>query len=162
MLARAEKQWSEIHPDLPVADATLLGGLIGVAANLDAIGVSVLKQYGLGQSEHDVLACARRQTPPYIATPGLLLEEVRITSGALTTCINRLHDKKLLKRVHADNDQRSKPIALTAKGKALIDDVTAHRFELARTLLSAFSEQEKATLKAMLMKLGQITTDVPN
>nr|WP_246601196.1 MarR family transcriptional regulator [Alteromonas antoniana] len=115
----------------------------------------------MGQSEHDVLACARRQEVPHIATPGLLLEEVRITSGALTTCINRLIDKKLVKRVHADNDQRSKPVALTAKGKLLIDDVTAHRFELARTLLSDFSEQEKATLKRMLFKLGQVSIKEP-
>ncbi|WP_218311516.1 MarR family winged helix-turn-helix transcriptional regulator [Alteromonas antoniana] len=144
-----------------MADATLLGGLIGVASNFDAIGVAALKQFGLGQSEHDVLACARRQEVPHIATPGLLLEEVRITSGALTTCINRLIDKKLVKRVHADNDQRSKPVALTAKGKLLIDDVTAHRFELARTLLSDFSEQEKATLKRMLFKLGQVSIKEP-
>lgn len=140
-----------------MADATLLGGIIGVASNLDAIGVSALKKFGLGQSEHDVLACARRQGEPFIATPGRLLEEVRITSGALTTCVNRLIDKKLVKRVHADNDQRSKPIALTPKGRALIDDVTTHRFTLAESLLSAFSEEEKATLKAMLIKLGQST-----
>lgn len=157
LLAQAEKQWLQIRPDLPVADATLLGSIIGVASNLDAIGIEALKQFGLRQSEHDVLACARRQGAPYIATPGQLLEEVRITSGALTTCINRLIDKKLVKRVHADNDQRSKPITLTSKGKSLIDEVTTHRFELAQSLLSAFSENEKAALKSMLTTLGKIT-----
>ncbi|MCC2616788.1 MarR family transcriptional regulator [Aestuariibacter halophilus] len=138
-----------------MADATLLGGIIGVAANLDAIGLKALKSFGLGQSEHDVLACARRQGTPYVVTPARLLEEVRITSGALTSCINRLIKKKLVKRVQADNDQRSKPIVLTSKGKTLIDDITTHRFTLAQSLLSGFSDAEKAALKSMLLKLGQ-------
>ena len=71
LLEKVLTQWQEIHPNLPVSDAGLIGCLIGVAANLDDIGIKELKTFGIGQTEHDVLACARRQGSPYRATPGL-------------------------------------------------------------------------------------------
>ncbi|NVJ69623.1 MAG: MarR family transcriptional regulator [Alphaproteobacteria bacterium] len=136
-----------------MADAALLGCLIGVAANMDAVGLVELKKHGLTQTEHDVLACARRQTPSFIATPGKLLEEVRITSGALSICINRLLERGLVRRVSSEEDQRSKPIQLTGSGIALIDEVTEYRFNLAGTIVKVLSATEKSTLKSLLLKL---------
>lgn len=86
-----------------------------------------LKPFNLCQTEHDVLACARRQGPPFQVTPSLLLEEVRITSGALTTCLNRLIKSALIRRVPCQTDLRAKPVALTATGLALIDELTRQR-----------------------------------
>lgn len=117
--------------------------------------MQALKTYKLTQSEHDVLACARRQGEPFIATPGLLLDEVRITSGALTTCINRLIKRELLKRVASQGDQRSKPVQLTDKGVQLIDNVTEYRFKLAEDVLDVLSFGEKQMLEYLLDKINQ-------
>lgn len=124
------------------------------------MGEAALKKFGLGQSEHDVLACARRQASPYVATPSLLLEEVRITSGALTTCVNRLISKGLVIRTRSLSDTRSKPVQLTEKGQVLIDQVTEFRFGLARTILQSFSAQDKVLLRELLLKVqGALPTD---
>lgn len=131
LLARVTKQWQTQRPDLPVQEAALIGCLLGVAANLEDMGGDALKAAGLSQREHDVMACLRRQGEPYQATPGLLLEEVRITSGALTLCCDRLIKRGLLTRSHVAADKRSRLLALTEDGKALIDDITTQRFQLA-------------------------------
>lgn len=155
LLARAEQQWLTIFPQLPVADAALIGLLIGVGANADRIGVKQLKPFALQQTEHDVLACARRQAPPYQVTPSQLLEEVRITSGALTTCLNRLIDKGLLTRVSSQQDLRSKPVQLTSKGCQLIETLTQARFQMAGQLMAALGADEKAQLQQLLLKFQQ-------
>ena len=155
LLQRAAMQWKAIHPKLPVEDAALVGLLIGVGANADTLGVQQLKPFGLCQTEHDVLACARRQGAPYQVTPALLLEEVRITSGALTTCLNRLIEKSLISRIPSQTDLRSKPVQLTEQGLALIDQLTKARFGLAAQVLQGFSMDEKAQLKSLLAKLQQ-------
>lgn len=155
LLQRAATQWKAIHPKLPVDDAALMGLLIGVGANADVLGVQQLKPFALCQTEHDVLACARRQGPPYQVTPALLLEEVRITSGALTTCLNRLIEKSLISRVPSQTDLRSKPVQLTEHGVALIDQLTKARFQLAAQVLAGFSAEEKTQLKSLLAKVQQ-------
>ncbi len=155
LLQRATTQWKAIHPELPVEDAGLIGLLIGVGANSDALGMLHLKPFSLCQTEHDVLACARRQGAPYQVSPTLLLEEVRITSGALTTCINRLIGKSLISRVPSQTDLRSKPVQLTEQGLALIDKLTSVRFQLAAQVLANFSAEEKIQLESLLAKLQQ-------
>lgn len=157
LLQRAEQEWRNVYPNLPVADAALIGLLIGVGTNADEVGLELLKPFDLRQTEHDVLACARRQPLPHIVTPSKLLEEVRITSGALTTCLNRLIQRGLISRLASEKDQRSKPIQLTEKGKMLIETITDARFTLAGELMSEFSQSEKALLKKLLLKFqGQL------
>jgi len=151
-LQRAEQEWRNAYPDLPVADAALIGLLIGIGTNADEVGLSLLKPFGLRQTEHDVLACARRQSAPHVVTPSKLLEEVRITSGALTTCLNRLIQRGLIIRLASENDQRSKPIQLTEKGMTLIESITEARFKLAGKIMSEFSQDEKVMLKKLLLK----------
>lgn len=159
VLAKTPQQWRRERPDLPVDDAALIGLMVGVAANYADYGLQLLKSVKLTQAEHDVMACLRRQGVPYTGTPSLLLEEVKITSGALTTCVNRLIARGYLKRKHNHEDARSRLLELTAEGKAIIDDVTAHRFKQSATLLDEFSQQEKDNLKKLLMQLQNSLAD---
>lgn len=155
LLRKAKKQWQVERPDLPVDDASLVGMFLGMASNLAEIGKNKLSEYELGQTEHDVLACLRRQGKPFATTPNKLLQEVRITSGALTTCVNRLIARKLVIRVQDKQDQRSKPIVLTERGKSLIDEVTEVRFKLAAQIMRNFSLEEKQSLEQLLIKFSR-------
>ncbi len=153
LLARAEKQWQEQRPDLPVHEATLIGRFLGVAANVSDIGADALKAYQISQAEHDVMACMRRQGEPFELLPSLLLDEVRITSGALTTLLNRLIARGYCERMESKSDKRAKPIRLNSEGVELIDKITSHRFSLAANLLAAFSETDKVALNSLLVLL---------
>ncbi|RUO48141.1 MarR family transcriptional regulator [Pseudidiomarina aquimaris] len=153
LLARVTEQWQAQRPDLPVAEAGLIGCILGVAANLEDLGGVALKEAGLSQREHDVLACLRRQGEPFQGTPSLLLEEVRITSGALTLCCDRLIQRGLLTRTHAQDDKRSRVLALTAQGKALIDEITTTRFQLAEQIMAGLSPNEQKQLQELLLKV---------
>ncbi|MDC8831994.1 MarR family transcriptional regulator [Alteromonas gilva] len=129
--------------------------MIGIGANADEVGMRVLRKFKLTQTEHDVLACARRQGAPHIVTPSLLLEEVRITSGALTTCLNRLTARALVTRPSNTRDLRVKPVQLTSEGLELIEQITQLRFKMAGEVLAHFSPQKKQQLKQLLLDFNE-------
>ena len=158
LLLQAKRQWQQQRPDLPVAAASLVGAFIGIASNYEAYGKSLLKPFELLQNEHDVMACMRRQGAPYRRTPNQLLQEVRLTSGALSTCLRRLEQRQLIEPAeHGIDDKRSKPVQLTAKGLQLIDAVTTARFNQAEALLAGIEPAEREQFNALLMKLqGQL------
>lgn len=153
LLAQAKRQWQQQRPDLPVAAASLVGAFIGIASNYEAYGKSLLKPFDLLQNEHDVMACMRRQGAPYQRTPNQLLQEVRLTSGALSTCLRRLEQRGLIQAAEETDDKRSKPVQLTAKGLQLIDAVTTARFNQAEALLQSVTPAEREQFSALLVKL---------
>lgn len=152
-LLSMEQEWKLQRPDLPVEDAALIGLLTGTGLKLVGIGEHALKEFDLITSEHDLLACLRRKGKPYAATPKQLLDEMIITSGALTTLANRMIKRGLIIRSNDINDRRSKQIALTTKGKQIIDDITTSRYLLCEAILQDFSTNQKTQLKSLLLQL---------
>ena len=152
-LLSMEQEGKQQRPDLPVADAALIGLLTGAGLKLVGIGEQALKEFDLITSEHDLLACLRRKGKPYAATPKQLLDEMIITSGALTALANRMIKRGLVIRSSDINDRRSKLIALTTKGKQLIDDITTQRYHLCEVILQNFSAKDKTQLKSLLLRL---------
>lgn len=140
------EQWLQQRPELPVFEAGLVGVLLRVGKRLEQIGLESLKPFQLGWSEHDLLAALRRRGSPYAATPGELLDELFITSGALTACTNRLIDRGLVFRAKSKKDSRSRIIALTTDGFHFIDKVTTERFRLCEELMSVYSAEDKSKL----------------
>ncbi|RTE86622.1 MULTISPECIES: MarR family winged helix-turn-helix transcriptional regulator [Gammaproteobacteria] len=145
-------EWRREKPDLPVEDAALLGVLIGVVRRIERTGQTALKKYQLLNNEHDLLACLRRKGQPYAAIANDILSEILLTSGALTTCVDRLIKRGLLIRAQDKHDRRKRWIKLTDKGVELIDKVTTERFQLAATILQNFNENDKAKLKQYILQ----------
>lgn len=160
-LLSMEQEWKLQRPELPVEDAALIGLLTGAGLKLITIGEHALKPFDLITSEHDLLACLRRKGKPFAATPKQLLDEMLITSGALTSLANRLIKRGLVSRWNDINDRRSKQLALTSKGKQLIDEITTSRYQLCSKLIEKLTVVEKKQIKNLLVKLLKAISDVP-
>lgn len=81
---------------------------------------AVWDQHGLTPAEFDVLATLRNTESPYELTPGQIQDRVLITSGGLTKVIHLLEEKGYVERSVARNDNRVKPVRLTATGSRCI------------------------------------------
>ena len=81
---------------------------------------TVWDQHGLTPAEFDVLATLRNAEAPYELTPGQIQDRVLITSGGLTKVIHLLAEKKFVERSVARNDNRVKPVRLTASGNRCV------------------------------------------
>lgn len=112
-----------------------------------------LRREGLDQGGFDVLATLRRSGPPHRLTPTALYRELVLTSGAITHRVDALARAGLVQRTAAQQDRRSNEIALTAKGKTVIDRAMAAHLECEAAMLESLSARDRKTLADSLRKL---------
>jgi len=148
-------QWRAERPDLDTTPFLVIGRLHRVAAALTTELVAVYDRFGLGEGEFDVLATLRRQGGDCALTPSDLSEQTVVTSGAVTKRVDRLLALGLVERRPSGTDGRSRIVALTRRGRALIDEAfTAHMANEHR-LLEVLTPEERADLERTLLVLAR-------
>ena len=147
--------WKIARPDLDAKPMGVVGRILRLGKILEIEASCKLKPYQLQYTELDVLATIRRKGEPFQLNPKQLIESVLITSGAMTACLNRLENRKLIKRIPDPNDRRGKLILLTNKGKKLIDKAIEARFNQAQSALEELTNKEQDELANLLAKLSK-------
>lgn len=147
-------QWAAVRPDLDASPVLVIGRLHRVALALTTELVKVYNAHGLGEGDFDVLATLRRTGEPFELTPSELMDQTMVTSGAVTKRLDRLEGAGLVERRVSDGDRRSRIVALTDKGRRLIDRAVPEHFANEARLLEPLTASERRTLAALLGKLG--------
>jgi MarR family 2-MHQ and catechol resistance regulon transcriptional repressor len=79
---------------------------------------------------------------------------IDLTSGSMTTAIDRLEARDLVTRADHATDRRTWVIHLTPDGKALISKVFAGHEQAMERAMRSLSKSERATLTDLLKRLG--------
>ena len=92
--------------------------------------------------------------PPNELMPTDLYGAILMSSGGLTKVLHGLEKRGLVTRAEGKSDRRSKPVRLTAKGRALAERAMADVLRSDRKLiLRGLSEAEVERLTRLLRKL---------
>src|SRR5713226_4351844 len=83
-----------------------------------------------------------------------LARRIDLTSGSMTTAIDRLETRHLVTREDHATDRRAWVIHLTPKGEGLITKVFAGHQEAMERAMRGLSKTERATLTDLLKRLG--------
>ncbi|MBD9367499.1 MarR family transcriptional regulator [Xanthomonas sp. XNM01] len=151
---RARAQWQRERPDLDASVMALVGRVMEAAHVLDRDWFSPLAaRFELHRGEFDVLATLRRSGAPYALTPTGLYESLMLSSGAMTSRLDRLERKGLIERMPSPEDRRSILVRLTPAGLALIDSVLPLHVANEQQAVAALTRKEQAQLDALLAKL---------
>ncbi|ARU04778.1 MarR family transcriptional regulator [Comamonas serinivorans] len=151
---RAEEQWTRERADLDAHVMALVGRLLEAVHLLDRHWFAPLAaQFELQNGEFDVIATLRRSGEPYALTPKALHEGLMLSSGAMTSRLDRIERKGLIERVPAPNDRRSVLVRLTPAGRALIDHVLPLHVANEQQALASLNAQEQGQLNDLLTKL---------
>jgi MarR family 2-MHQ and catechol resistance regulon transcriptional repressor len=105
----------------------------------------------LGLSDFGVLEVLLHKGPLPVNTIG---GKLRLTSGAITTAIDRLAEKGLVERRDCPGDRRARLVHLTAKGRTLIECAFGRHEEAMAKAASGLSPAERAQAVYLLKKLG--------
>ncbi|MCJ7842822.1 MarR family transcriptional regulator [Lederbergia sp. NSJ-179] len=81
-------------------------------------------------------------------------EKVLIASSSITYVVDKLEKKKLLERKPCPNDRRITFATITAKGKALMDEVFPKHRVAIQEILAGLDVDEKKQMIEQLKKLG--------
>lgn len=107
---------------------------------------------GLGLSEFAALELLLHKGPQPVNTIG---KKILLTSGSITTAVDRLESRGLVRRTPHPTDQRARLVELTAKGRSLIECAfRQHRVDMEETA-AALSEKERRELMRLLKKWGR-------
>ena len=79
---------------------------------------------------------------------------VELTSGSITTAIDRLEQRGLVARAAHASDRRARVVDLTPEGRALITQVFATHKQAMDRAAHGLSKAERGTLIALLKRLG--------
>jgi len=106
----------------------------------------------LGRSDFLILEMLLHKGPQLVNDIG---RRIDLTSGSMTTAIDRLEERGFVERVTDSHDRRARRVTLTREGKALITKAFgAHKKRIDRSA-NALSKSERATLISLLKKLGR-------
>jgi DNA-binding MarR family transcriptional regulator len=144
-------EWARERPDLDNAPQAVIGRLHRLANHLTDELVAVYGRFDLSEGEFDVLATLRRAGSPFERTPSELAASTMVTTGAMTKRLDRLERRRLVSRRQSDVDGRGRVIALTPRGRELIDEAfTAHLANERRLLDEALSQTDAAAFERVL------------
>jgi DNA-binding MarR family transcriptional regulator len=147
------QQWRRERPDLDLSGMGTFARIAQLSAALRPAVEQVLARHGLNQGEFDVLAALRRAGPPYTLIPSHLSEALMMSRAGMTGRLDRLEDAGLVERSLDPGDRRSFRVALSAKGRQIIDDaVTEHAANVGR-LVSSLTQEERTALDRALRAL---------
>jgi DNA-binding MarR family transcriptional regulator len=150
---RVRDQWARERPDLDTSPIGVVARLGRLRAYFDEAVERTLAEHGLNRPTWDVLASLRRAGPPYRLSPTELYRGLMRTSGTMTHRLQKLERAGLVERVADPADGRSTLVALTPRGRALVDRVAPLHLEREHRLLAALHEREREQLAALLKKL---------
>src|SRR5580658_10710955 len=106
---------------------------------------------GLGFSDFAVLEVLLNKGPQKVNDIG---RRVALTSGSITTAVDRLETRGLVVRGLDDEDRRSRIVRLTPAGRTRIRDVFAQHAAALETASEGLTQAERKSLIALLKKLG--------
>jgi MarR family 2-MHQ and catechol resistance regulon transcriptional repressor len=106
---------------------------------------------GLGLSDFAVLEVLLHKGPQPVNVIG---RKILLTSGSITTAIDRLESRKLVHRTVHLEDRRTRLVELTRKGTRLIECAfRQHALDMEETM-ALLSHNERLELIRLLKKLG--------
>ena len=119
---------------------------------LTRYAASGIEETGLGLSDFGVLEALLHKGPLPVNTIGPIVD---LTPGSISTAVDRLFAKGLVSRVESAEDRRVRIVALTPRGKALIDSAFRKHSRQMRKAFAELSPEELRGLEAALKKVGK-------
>lgn len=102
-------------------------------------------------SDFAVLELLLHRGPQPVNTIG---KRIDLTSGSITTAVDRLEQRGLVQRNTDKADRRTRVVSLTAEGRAQIRKAFAHHQRSMEQAVAGLTETERDTVIALLKKLG--------
>jgi DNA-binding MarR family transcriptional regulator len=130
------------------------GRVLQIAQHLERARLKVLRAWGLTLADFDVLATLTRIDFQRAINPRDLLGETLITSGAMTTRLDRLEALDCIRRDPDPADRRGVLVSLTRTGKVIVEQAFAAVMASEKALLAPLGVAERRRLDASLRRLA--------
>jgi MarR family transcriptional regulator, 2-MHQ and catechol-resistance regulon repressor len=108
--------------------------------------------HDIGLSDFAILEALLHKGPLLVSELGRIAQ---LTSGAITTAVDRLASQQLVERTADASDRRARVVTLTREGRALITKIFSQHSANLDAASDGLTATERQTLIALLKKLGK-------
>jgi DNA-binding MarR family transcriptional regulator len=150
---RMLQAWAERDPQLDASALEVAGRLLLCAAYLERALVAALRPFGLSFGDFDVLNTLRRRGDPEGTNPGDLARSSLITTGAMTSRLDRLERAGLITRSRSASDRRAVLVRLTARGERLAEQALHAVIAADEEFLEPLGPRQRDSVAALLKLL---------
>ena len=112
-----------------------------------------LVDYGLTPEDWHVLSPLRLRKEGRMSSPGALSRDLELSSGAMTSRLDRLEEMGLIRRHRDPEDRRGVRLELTPEGRKAWDAAAEIQGRKEAFFASALTGKEQVELNALLRKL---------
>ena len=147
-------QWQNVRPDLDCSPMGIIGRIGRMEKFISPAVEKVINEHGMSRIEFDLMATLRRANGPL--TPTELYKTTMLSSGAVSSKLDKLVERQWVERLINEEDRRSCRVVLTEQGLNVIDPAVDDHVENQKKLLESFTSEEQQTLGNLLAKwLGE-------
>lgn len=150
---RIVAQWHREVPELELEPMGVFGRIHRISALTNARLHGIFQRYGIGRNEFDLLASLRRAGDPFTLSPKQLSTTLMLTSGGLTSRLDKLERNGLIERLPDPADRRGLRIRLTDTGRHAIDQAVVAELDELHRLTAPLTGTEVTELDRLLKKL---------
>ena len=148
--------WSELLPDAGVGPYHVTARISRIALYIARQQEDVFGRFGLNRGDVGVLSALRIAENNRLS-PTQLFKGLMLSSAGITSRLDRLEERGLVRRTRHPNDRRGVIVELTDEGRSVLEQAvqanTASERELVQGLEPAEARQLANLLKKMLAAL---------
>lgn len=151
--------WHRALPDLDARPMAVLSRVWRLSRHLDSARRRAFASAEVEAWEFDVLSALRR-SPDGTLSPGALGEQTMVTSGTVTSRVDKLAARGLVRRERNPQDGRGVRVSLEPEGVRRVDLAISHLVAAEGELLAPLNPAEQEELAASLRAL-LLTVEAP-
>jgi DNA-binding MarR family transcriptional regulator len=143
-------QWHRERPELDTSAKEITGRIVRISGLIQQAHAVAFAPLGINDADFGILVALRRVGAPYELTPTELARQRMMTSGGMTSAIDRVERKGLVTRAPNPADRRGSLVRLTEEGLTVVDAAMVRQVESERALVSSLPEEDRDRLVVIL------------
>lgn len=151
--------WAREIPDLDPVTEGIVERIHMLAHDFDESMAETLEASQLDRRAFHTLGKLRSLGAPYRRSAGMLANDLRLSTGAMTNRLDRLETAGLIRRLPDPNDRRGTLIEPTEAGHAAWDEAVSTQARREAMIAAVLTEPEREELHGLLRRLMRAFPD---
>jgi DNA-binding MarR family transcriptional regulator len=144
--------WAAARPDVELGSLQVTARLSRIGPLLARRQEAVFSRFGLNRGEVGALSALRIAGPPHQLSPTRLGKGLMLSSAGVTSRVDRLERRGLVRRLPDPDDRRGVIVELTEQGRDVVDAAVAALTVSDRDLMERLDPTEAEQLERLLRK----------
>jgi DNA-binding MarR family transcriptional regulator len=145
--------WRKRDPHLDSSTLEITGRLLLCAGYYERTVGTILQPFGLSIADFDVLNTLRRVSDQHGSKPSDMARSSLITTGAMTSRLDRLERAGLIRRTPDPADRRGVLVRLTARGSKVARQALHELIATNQAFLEPLGDQQRDWIASALKQL---------